>query len=112
MISNCVDPLVAGHYDPIHNPYRRDMSQESRATDAEQGKLLPKLMLDVAARREVMRRMGVDFQVIAPAPRSSITGLAKNCRWRCRGYKTRMAPHWLPKTPCISPGWVRCRCGF
>ena len=67
-ISKRVDPLVAGQYDPIDNPYRRDMSPESRATDAEQGKLLPRLMLDVAARREVMQRMGVDFQVIAPAP--------------------------------------------
>jgi aminocarboxymuconate-semialdehyde decarboxylase len=44
------------------------MSPESRATDAEQGKLLPKLMLDIASRRAAMRRMGVNFQVIAPAP--------------------------------------------
>src|SRR5260370_17166133 len=67
-VSRWVEPLVAGHYNPMDNPYRRDMSPESRATDAEQGKLLPKLMLDVAARREVMQRMGVDFPVIAPAP--------------------------------------------
>jgi aminocarboxymuconate-semialdehyde decarboxylase len=67
-ISKHVEPLVAGHYDPMENPYRRDMSPESRTTDAEQGKLLPRLMLDLAARREVMRRMGVDFQVVAPAP--------------------------------------------
>src|SRR5258708_39971313 len=63
-----VEPLVPGHSDPMENPYRRDMSPESRATDAEQGKLLPRLMLDVAARREMMQWMGVDFQVIAPAP--------------------------------------------
>ena len=67
-LSKRVEPLVAGHYDPMDNPYRRDMSPASRDTDAEQGKLLPKLMLDIAARREVMQRMGVDFQVIAPAP--------------------------------------------
>ncbi|MDB5565418.1 MAG: amidohydrolase [Tardiphaga sp.] len=67
-ISKRVEPLVAGHYDPMDNPYRRDMSPESRDTDAEQGKLLPRLMLDVAARREMMQRMGVDFQIIAPAP--------------------------------------------
>jgi aminocarboxymuconate-semialdehyde decarboxylase len=67
-ISTRVEPLVAGHYDPMDNPYRRDMSPESRATDAEQGKLLPRLMLDITARREMMHRMGVDFQVIAPAP--------------------------------------------
>ena len=67
-LSKRVEPLVTGHYDPMDNPYRRDMSAESRATDAEQGELLPRLMLDVAARREVMQRMGVDFQVIAPAP--------------------------------------------
>lgn len=67
-LSKRVEPLVAGHYDPMSNPYRRDMSPASRATDAEQGKLMPKLMLDLAARREVMQRMGVDFQVVAPAP--------------------------------------------
>ena len=67
-LSKRVEPLVAGHYDPMDNPYRRDMSPASRDTDAEQGKLLPKLMLDLATRRDTMQRMGVDFQVIAPAP--------------------------------------------
>ncbi len=67
-LSKRVDPLVAGHHDPMSNPYRRDMSPDSRATDAEQGKLLPRLMLDIGARRDVMQRMGVDVQVIAPAP--------------------------------------------
>lgn len=67
-LSTRVEPLVAGHYDPMDNPYRRDMSPDSRETDVDQSKLLPKLMLDVAARREVMARMGVDVQVIAPAP--------------------------------------------
>lgn len=67
-LSKRVEPLIAGHYDPMDNPYRRDMSPASRETDEEQGKLLPGLMLDVAKRREMMQRMGVDFQVIAPAP--------------------------------------------
>jgi aminocarboxymuconate-semialdehyde decarboxylase len=67
-LSKRVEPLVAGHYDPMDNPYRRDMSPASRDTDAEFGKLLPKLMLDVDTRHEHMARMGVDFQVIAPAP--------------------------------------------
>src|SRR3984885_13411563 len=67
-LSKRVEPLVTGHYDPMDNPYRRDMSPDSRETDVDQSKLLPKLMLDVAARREVMARMGVDVQVIAPAP--------------------------------------------
>lgn len=67
-LSKRVERLVTSHYDPMDNPYRRDMSPGSRATDAEHGKLLPRLMLDVAARREAMQRMGVDFQVIAPAP--------------------------------------------
>ncbi|MGM4903055.1 amidohydrolase family protein [Tardiphaga sp. 866_E4_N2_1] len=67
-LSKRVEPLVAGHYDPMDNPYRRDMSPASRETDAEQGRLLPGLMLDIAKRREMMAKMGVDFQVIAPAP--------------------------------------------
>jgi aminocarboxymuconate-semialdehyde decarboxylase len=67
-ISKRVDPLVTGRHDPMSNPYLRDMSPASRAADTEQGKLLPKQMLDIASRRAVMQRMGVDFQVIAPAP--------------------------------------------
>lgn len=67
-LSKRVEPLVAGHHDPMDNPYRRDMSPASRDTDADQGKLLPGLMLDVAKRREMMAKMAVDFQVIAPAP--------------------------------------------
>jgi len=67
-ISKRVEPLVAGRYDPMSNPYRRDMSMDSRVTDAEQGKNLPKLMLDLATRHATMARMGVDYQVIAPAP--------------------------------------------
>jgi aminocarboxymuconate-semialdehyde decarboxylase len=67
-LSKRVEPLVTGHYDPMDNPYRRDMSMDSRETDVDQSKLLPKLMLDVATRLAVMQRMGVDFQVIAPAP--------------------------------------------
>jgi aminocarboxymuconate-semialdehyde decarboxylase len=44
------------------------MSPDSRETDAEQAKLLPNRMLDITSRRAAMQRMGVDFQVIAPAP--------------------------------------------
>ncbi len=68
VLSRSVAPLIAGRFDPIRNPYLRDMSLESRATDAEQAKLLPRLMLDVAERRTQMQRMGVDMQVVAPAP--------------------------------------------
>lgn len=67
-LSKRVEPLLAGKADPMANPYRRDMSPESRDTDAEQGKILPGLMLDIARRREMMAKMGVDIQVIAPAP--------------------------------------------
>jgi aminocarboxymuconate-semialdehyde decarboxylase len=67
-LSTRVEPLVAGHYDPMDNPYRRDMSPDSRETDVDQSKLLPNAMLDVAARHATMQRMGVDIQVIAPAP--------------------------------------------
>ncbi|MCC8937512.1 hypothetical protein H8A99_13765, partial [Bradyrhizobium sp. Arg68] len=65
-LSKRVEPLVAGKYDPMSNPYRRDMSPASRETDAEQGKILPGLMLDIVKRREMMAKMGVDIQVVAP----------------------------------------------
>jgi aminocarboxymuconate-semialdehyde decarboxylase len=67
-LSTRVEPLVAGKYDPMSNPYRRDMSMQSRVTDAEQNKILPGKMLDISARRAAMQEMGVDVQVIIPAP--------------------------------------------
>jgi aminocarboxymuconate-semialdehyde decarboxylase len=67
-LSRSVDPLLAGRFDPMRNPYLRDMSPESRATDAEQARHLPRLMLDVAERQAHMQRMGVAMQVVAPAP--------------------------------------------
>ena len=67
-LSRRVDPLLAGRTSPGGNPYVRDMPPESRATDAEQAKRLPGRMLDVDQRRAEMQRMGVDVQVIAPAP--------------------------------------------
>ena len=67
-LSRGVEPLLAGRFDPMRNPYLRDMSPESRATDAEQAKIVPRLMLDLAERLAQMQRMGVDMQVVAPAP--------------------------------------------
>ncbi len=84
-VSKRVEPVVTGQYDPMDNPYRRDMSPEGRTTDAEQGKLLPRLMLDVAVRREAMQRMGSIFRSLPRRRRSSITGPVKNCRWLCLG---------------------------
>jgi aminocarboxymuconate-semialdehyde decarboxylase len=55
-LSKRVEPLIAGRYDPMDIPYRRAMSPASRDTEAEQGRLLSGLMLDVVRRREMMRR--------------------------------------------------------
>ena len=67
-LSRRVNPLIADVFDPKSNPYIRDMSPESAATDVEQGKLLPERMLNLDERRGAMKRMGIDVQVIAPAP--------------------------------------------
>ena len=67
-LSRRVNPLIADVFDPKSNPYIRDMSAESAATDAEQGKIVPERMLNLDERRSTMKRMGVDVQVIAPAP--------------------------------------------
>jgi len=67
-VSLRVDPLLAGRTNPEGSPYVRDMSPESRATDAEQAKRLLALMLNVERRQDAMRRMGIDVQVLAPAP--------------------------------------------
>ena len=49
-------------------PYQRDMSPESKARDAEQMPELGEKFNDVARRFADMEKMGVDRQVIAPAP--------------------------------------------
>ncbi|MFA6264163.1 MAG: amidohydrolase family protein [Pseudolabrys sp.] len=67
-LSRRVNPLIADVFDPKSNPYIRDMSAESAATDADQGKIVPERMLNLVERRDTMARMGVDIQVIAPAP--------------------------------------------
>lgn len=49
-------------------PYQRDMSDESRAVDAAQGAELALKFNDPDTRRATMAAMGVDFQIVAPAP--------------------------------------------
>ena len=48
--------------------YRRDMSVDSRETDAEQAKFLQAPFNSVARRLDDMKRMGIDLQIISPAP--------------------------------------------
>jgi len=62
-----VEQLLAGTHPPI-NPYRRDMSPESRETDAANRDLTRPKLADLAVRRADMAAMRVDAQVIAPAP--------------------------------------------
>lgn len=63
-----VEALVAGRHDPKVIPYKRDMSPESKAVDMEQAKLLAEPFNTVERRLSDMQRMGIDIQVIAPAP--------------------------------------------
>lgn len=48
--------------------YQRDMTEESRAVDAVQRPVLGRKFNDLATRLEIMAGMGVDHQVVAPAP--------------------------------------------
>lgn len=63
-----VNAAVAGSYRHDLLPYQRDMSDESRAVDQAQGPTLGRKFNDVETRLADMKAMGVDFQVIAPAP--------------------------------------------
>lgn len=63
-----VNALVADAIGPDSIPYQRDMSPESKAQDAAQRAELGEKFNDVARRIDDMARMGVDRQVIAPAP--------------------------------------------
>ncbi|MGN6771517.1 MAG: amidohydrolase family protein [Rhizobiaceae bacterium] len=63
-----VETLVAGKYDPQTNPYRRDMSAESKVTDTARRSTYGPMLSDPEVRLTDMKRMGIDFQIIAPAP--------------------------------------------
>lgn len=63
-----VEALLRDQLSPLMIPYRRDMSGESAETDVKQGRLLQEPFNTVERRFVDMRRMGVDMQIIAPAP--------------------------------------------
>ena len=63
-----VEPLVRDLPGHAANPYKRDMSAESAATDATEGPRLRDCFNGLARRRADMARMRVDAQVVAPAP--------------------------------------------
>jgi aminocarboxymuconate-semialdehyde decarboxylase len=66
--SKKAEELVHGIYDPASNPYRRDMSQESRDTDAGNRIRTAAMLNNVEQRLADMARMRIDMQVVAPAP--------------------------------------------
>ena len=63
-----VNAAVAESIQPDSVPYMRDMSDESKETDHAQFPELKIKFNDVARRMQDMHAMGVDFQIIAPAP--------------------------------------------
>ncbi|MGB3408278.1 MAG: amidohydrolase family protein [Jannaschia sp.] len=67
-ICPAVNDALGGPPDPSRVPYQRDMSPESKAVDAAQGPDLMRKFNTLEARREVMIRMGIDFQIVSPAP--------------------------------------------
>ncbi len=63
-----VNQMVADHIGPDSIPYQRDMSAESKAADKAQFPELADKFNNVERRLGEMAAMGVDFQVVAPAP--------------------------------------------
>ena len=63
-----INGKVADVYRPDLVPYQRDMTDESKAVDHAQFPILGKRFNDVEERRADMAKMGVDRQVVAPAP--------------------------------------------
>lgn len=63
-----VNAALGGPPDRARVPYQRDMSEESRQVDADQGAELGRKFNDPETRDAAMAEMGVDMQVIAPAP--------------------------------------------
>lgn len=67
-LAPAVNDMVADAIGPDSVPYQRDMSPESKARDAEQKAELAVKFNDVERRLADMAAMGVDAQVVAPAP--------------------------------------------
>lgn len=63
-----VNDLLGGPPAPELIPYQRDMTPESKAVDAAQGPGLMRNFNDIDSRLGAMTGMGVDFQIISPAP--------------------------------------------
>lgn len=63
-----VNAKVADVFRPDLVPYQRDMTDESKAVDHAQMPVLGKRFNDIDQRRADMAKMGVDRQVVAPAP--------------------------------------------
>ncbi|MEQ8967563.1 MAG: amidohydrolase family protein [Azospirillaceae bacterium] len=67
-ICPAVNAMVADAIGPDSVPYQRDMTPESKARDAEQAPELGVKFTDPDRRRADMAAMGVDRQIVAPAP--------------------------------------------
>ncbi|MCU4652072.1 amidohydrolase family protein [Roseibacterium sp. SDUM158016] len=63
-----VNDLLGGPPSPELIPYQRDMAPEGKAVDAAQGPELMRKFNDLETRLAAMDAMGVDFQIVAPAP--------------------------------------------
>ena len=66
--SPAAEALVQGRYTVGDTPYLRDMSEASRATDVEQIKRIAPKFRTLEIRLQDMDAMGVDVQVVSPAP--------------------------------------------
>lgn len=63
-----VNAAVADAIGPDSIPYQRDMSEESKATDRAQFAELGEKFNDIERRFADMAKMGIDRQIVAPAP--------------------------------------------
>jgi len=63
-----VNELLGGPPSPELIPYQRDMAPEGKAVDAAQGPELMRKFNDLDTRLGAMDAMGIDFQIVAPAP--------------------------------------------
>lgn len=63
-----VNDLLGGPPAPELIPYQRDMTPEGKAVDAAQGPELMRKFNDPEARLAAMAAMGVDVQIVSPAP--------------------------------------------
>lgn len=104
-----VNALVAGRPELSTIPYARDMTAESAAVDRAQFPDLARRFNDLPTRLADMARIGVDHQLVLPAPGQQHYWPNLTCWPSYPACRTNTWPRWWHRLTAASPGSALCR---